>query len=129
MKITKETKMSKRVKEYLDELRDNNVDVDHKIFYLTEEQYENIYKLMALDDKELMKEPILTKPPKMDVQTRQCLIKRFNSISRELGYKSWIIEELEEDILRDTNTVLDLKNKLKLLIPEVVLYQKRLQDE
>lgn len=121
--------MSKRVKEYLDELRDNNVDVDHKIFHLSKDQYENIYKLMVLDDKDLMHEPILTKPPKMDIQTRKCLIKRFNDISWDLGYKSDLIEELEADIIRDTNALLKLKNKVKLLIPEVVLYQKRLQDE
>ena len=117
--------MSKRLKNYLDELRDNNIDVDHKIFHLSKEQYENIYKLMVMDNKEFRNEKL----PEMDIQTRQCLIKRFNSISRELGYKSWIIEELEEDILRDTDALLKLKNKVKLLIPEVVLYQKRLQDE
>lgn len=117
--------MSKRVKDYLDGLRNNNIDVDKELVNLPKEDYKNIYKLMVMDNKEFRNEKL----PEMDIQTRIFLNKRFNSISRELGYKSWIIEELEEDILRDTNTVLDLKNKLKLLIPEVVLYQKRLQDE
>lgn len=117
--------MSNRVKDYLDELRNNNIDVNHKIFHLSKEQYENIYKLMVLDDKDFDDD----KPPKMDIQTRQCLIKRFDSISWDLGYKAELIEELEADILRDTDALLKLKNKVKLLIPEVVLYQKRLQNE
>ena len=56
-------KMSKRLKNYLDELRDNNVDVDHKIFHLSKEQCENIYKLMVMDNKEFRNEKL----PEMDM--------------------------------------------------------------
>lgn len=117
--------MSNRVKNYLDGLRNININVDHKILHLSKEQYEDIYKLMVMDDKDFRER----KPPELDIQTRKCLIKRFDSVSWELGYKMRLIEEIEEDILRDTDALLKLKNKVKLLIPEVVLYQKRLQNE
>lgn len=117
--------MSKRVKDYLDGLRNNNIDVDKELVNLPKEDYKNIYKLMVMDNKEFRNEKL----PEMDIQTRIFLNKRLNNRMRDLGYKMRLIEEIEEDILRDTDALLKLKNKVKLLIPEVVLYQKRLQNE
>lgn len=116
--------MSKRVKDYLDGLRNNNIDVDKELVNLPKEDYKNIYKLMVMDNKEFRNEKL----PEMDIQTRIFLNKRLNNRMWDLGYKAGLIEEIEEENLKNSEDLSRLRNEIKIIIPEVVLLQKRLKE-